>query len=165
MILTDHSSREDMMKQIFVAAMLALVLAPLARAEAPEQTLTQWNSTRVIPASAATCAFPIQVHSEGTIHDFLYADGSLKRILQQNFVVEWTNLETGVTAVTPLAGPAIFYPDGTVVINGNNGRFIGHGEGIAYADLGRTITTLEGLIFSAGQHSESLFPDVCEALD
>ena len=153
------------MRQVFVGAMLALLLAPLARAGAPEQTLTPWNSTRVIPASSATCAFPIQVHSEGTIHDFLYADGSLKRILQQSFDVEWTNLDTGAVVRTPLAGPAIFYPDGTVVINGNNGRFIAPGEGIAYADLGRTITTLEGIVFSAGQHSETLFPDVCAALD
>ena len=65
MILTGHPKREVMMKQVFVAAMLALLLAPLARAGAPEQTLTPWNSTRVIPASSATCAFPIQVHSEG----------------------------------------------------------------------------------------------------
>jgi len=51
------------MKKIFVAAMLALVLAPLARAEAPVQTTTPWDRTRVIPASAEACAFPIQVHS------------------------------------------------------------------------------------------------------
>ena len=59
----------------------------------------------------------------------------------------------------------IVYPDGTVVVNGNNGRFIGKGEGVAVADLGRTVTTVEGLVFSAGQHSETLFPDVCAALD
>jgi hypothetical protein len=68
-------------------------------------------------------------------------------------------------AATPLGGPAIVYPDGTVVINGLNGRFIGQGEGIAFADIGRTVTTVEGLVFAAGQHSEALFPDVCEALD
>jgi hypothetical protein len=153
------------MKHVFVAALLMLVLVPVARAEGPVQTTTQWDSTRVIPAGPETCPFPIQVHSEGVIHDFLYADGTLKRILQQHFLVEWSNLETGTIARTPLAGPAIFYPDGTVVINGNNGRFIGRGEAPQYADLGRTITTLEGLIFAAGQHSDALFPDVCAALD
>lgn len=88
----------------------------------------------------------------------------MKTILQ-DFHIEWTNLETGKAATTPLGGPAIVYPDGTVVINGNNARFIAPGQGPVVADLGRTITTVEGVVFSAGQHSESLFPDVCAALD
>jgi hypothetical protein len=50
------------------------------------------------------------------------------------------------------------------VIDGNNARFIAPGQGPVFADLGRTITTVEGVVFSAGQHSELLFPDVC-ALD
>ena len=59
----------------------------------------------------------------------------------------------------------LLQPDGTVVISGNDGRFVGRGEGLAATDPGRTITTVEGVIFSAGQHSEALFPDVCAALD
>lgn len=152
------------MKHAFVAAMFALLLAPSALAAGPVQNTIPWDRTRVIPASAETCAFPIQVHSSGTIHTWLYPDGSLKTILN-NFKVEWTNLDSGAVVSSPLAGPAIVYPDGTVVINGNNGRFISPGEGIAYADLGRTITTVEGIIFSAGQHSATLFPSVCAALD
>jgi hypothetical protein len=163
MILTNHSSREVRMKKIFVAAMLALVLAPLARAEAPVQTATPWDRTRVIPASSETCAFPIQVHSSGTIHTWTYSDGTEKTILS-NFEIEWTNLDSGAVGRSPLGGPAILEPDGTLVINGNNGRFIAQGEGLAYTDLGRTITTVEGVVFSAGQHSETLFPNVCEAL-
>jgi hypothetical protein len=151
-------------KPIFIAALLVLVLAPIARAEGPEQIRTAWNSTRVIAASPETCSFPIQVHSEGLIHDFVYSDGTVKRVLQQHFVTEWTNLENGEVLRSPLAGPGIFYPDGTIVINGNDGRFIAHGEGPVYSDVGRTITTLEGVIFSAGRHSESLFPNVCAAL-
>ena len=152
------------MKRIFVAAMLALMLAPLARAEAPVQTTTPWDRTRVIPASSESCAFPIQVHSTGTIHTWTYSDGTVKTILQ-NFHIEWTNLDTGAVVTSPLGGPAIVYPDGTVVINGNNARFISQGDGSVYADLGRTITTVEGVVFSAGQHSETLFPNVCAALD
>lgn len=152
------------MKAVLVTALLALLAAPAALAGAPEQTTTPWDRTRVIPASTETCSFPIQVHSSGTIHDWTFSDGRQMTILE-NFHIEWTNLETGVVAATPLGGPAIVYPDGTLVINGNNGRFIGQGEGIAYADLGRTITTVEGVVFSAGQHSEALFPDVCAALD
>jgi hypothetical protein len=153
------------MRGICVIALLVSLLVPAAAGAAgPEQTTTEWNSTRVIPASGATCAFPIQVHSEGLIHSFLYEDGSLKTILQQHFFTEWTNLANGRVVRSPLAGPAIAYPDGTVVINGNNGRFIAHGDGPVYTDLGRTITTIEGLVFAAGQHSETLFPNVCEAL-
>ena len=153
------------MRWIFVIATLVLLVLPAAAGAAgPQQTTIEWNSTRVIPASAATCAFPIQVHSEGLIHNFLYEDGSVKTILQQHFFTQWTNLETGESVVSPLAGPAIAYPDGTVVINGNNGRFIAQGGGPVFTDLGRTITTLEGLIFAAGQHSDTLFPNVCEAL-
>ena len=153
------------MKHVFAVAILVALLVPAAAdAAAPQVTLTEWNSTRVIPASAESCAFPIQVHSQGLIRDFLYEDGTLKRILQQHFFTQWTNLENGKSVVSPLAGPGIFYPDGTIVIDGNNGRFIAHGEGPVYTDLGRTITTLEGVIFAAGQHSDAIFPNVCEAL-
>jgi len=153
------------MKHVLIVAALAALLAPAAAgAAAPQVTLTEWNSTRVIPASAGSCPFAIQVHSEGLIRDTLYEDGTLKRVLQQHFFTQWTNLENGKSVVSPLAGPGIFYPDGTIVINGNNGRFIAHGEGPVYTDLGRTITTLEGVIFAAGQHSDTLFPNVCEAL-
>ena len=152
------------MKLFLVALTLAAVLAPAAAAAGPEQTVTPWDRTRVIPASPESCPFPIQVHSTGTIHQWTYADGTVKTMLQGGFKTEWTNLESGSAVTSPLAGPAIVYPDGTVVINGNNGRFVAHGEGLAYADLGRTITTAEGVIFSAGQHSETLFPNVCAAL-
>src|SRR6478672_11563018 len=152
------------MKKVFVAAMLALVLVPVARAGAPVQTATPWDRTRVIPASPETCAFSIQVHSTGTIHTWTYEDGTQKTILQ-NFRTEWSNVDTGAVAASPLAGPAIVYPDGTVVIDGNNGRFIAQGTGPVYADLGRTITTVEGIVFSAGQQSETAFPNVCAALD
>ena len=152
------------MKPLLVVAMLTLTLAPAALAAAPQQETTPWDRTRVIPASAETCTFPIQVHSSGTIHTWTFSDGRQMTILHE-FHIEWTNLETGVVARTPLGGPVIVYPDGTVVIDGNNGRFIGHGEGIAFADLGRTVTTVEGVVFSAGQHSGTLFPDVCAALD
>ena len=151
------------MKKVFVAAMLALVLVPVARAEAPVQTTTPWDRTRVIPASSESCGFPIQVHSTGTIHTWTYSDGTQKTILS-NFVTEWTNLDSGAVVRSPLGGPAIVEPDGTLIITGNNGRFIAQGVGLVFADLGRTITTVEGVVFSAGQHSETLFPNVCEAL-
>jgi hypothetical protein len=151
-------------KKVLLAALVALLLAPAVLAGGPDQTTTPWDRTRLIAAGSDACPFPIQVHSSGTIHTWTYADGTVKTILH-NFHIEWTNLDTGLVATTPLGGPVIVYPDGTVVIDGNNGRFISKGEGVAVADLGRTVITVEGVVFSAGQHSEALFPDVCAALD
>ena len=91
------------MKKVFVAAMLALVLVPVARAEAPVQTTTPWDRTRVIPASSESCAFPIQVHSSGTIHTWTYSDGTVKTILS-NFEIDWTNLDSGAVVRSPLGG-------------------------------------------------------------
>lgn len=51
-----------------------------------------------------------------------------------------------------------------MVINGMNGRLGGKGNELGYVDIGRTVTTVERLVFSAGRHSETLFPNVCEAL-
>jgi len=152
------------MKKVVLAVLMALTLAPAVLAGGPNQTMTPWDRTRLIAPGPEACAFPIQVHSSGTIHTWTYADGTVKTILH-NFHIEWTNLDTGLVATTPLGGPVIVYPDGTVVVDGNNGRFIAKGEGVAVADLGRTVTTAEGVIFSAGLHSEALFPDVCAALD
>lgn len=46
-----------------------------------------------------------------------------------------------------------------------NGRLVGEGNELGYVDIGRTVTTVEGLaLFSAGRHSETLFPNVCQAL-
>jgi hypothetical protein len=153
------------MKQLLVAVAVALAAVPAALANAPQQTVTPWDRTRVIAAGADACPFPIQVHSTGTIRQWKYSDGTVKTMLQGGFKTEWTNLESGSSVTSPLAGPAVVYPDGTVAIDGNNGRFIAHGEGPVYTDLGRTVTTVEGVIFSAGQHSEALFPNVCAALD
>jgi hypothetical protein len=151
-----------MRKRSFAVVVLALGLVPAAFAAPPVQTDTDWNSTRIIAASDATCPFDIRVHSEGLIHSWTYDDGTVKTMLLRGFKIEWTNLETGKVLSGPLAGPAIQYPDGTLVINGNNGRLMDGNVGVE--DVGRTVTTVEGLVFAAGQHSDALFPDVCAAL-
>lgn len=148
------------MRRLLTIAALALAAAPGALAAAPVQNTIDWDRTRI----ELGCGFPIQVHSFGTIHTWDYEDGTRKTILQGGFKIEWTNLENGKAAGSPLGGPAIEYPDGTVVINGMNGRLVGQGNELGYVDIGRTVTTVEGLVFSAGRHSETLFPNVCEAL-
>jgi opacity protein-like surface antigen len=149
------------MKRILTIAALALAVSPAALAAGPVQNTIAWDRTRI----ELGCGFPIQVHSFGTIHTWDYADGTRKTILQGGFRIEWTNPANGKTAGSPLGGPAIEYPDGTVVINGMNGRLVGKGNELGYVDIGRTVTTVEGLVFSAGRHSETLFPNVCAALD
>lgn len=148
------------MKSMVITALVALGLAPAASAAAPAQETTAWDRTRL----ELGCGFPIQVHSSGTIHVWTYSDGTRKTILQ-NFTIEWTKLATGETLSSPLGGPAIEYPDGTLVINGMNGRLVGQPHELGYVDIGRTVFTVEGLVFAAGQHSDAIFPDVCEAFD
>jgi hypothetical protein len=162
MTLTVHSTRKVEMRRFFMIVALALGLVPAALAAAPVQESIDWNNTRVVPASAETCSFAIQVHSEGIIHTRTYEDGTVKTMLLRGFKIEWTNLETGKTLTSPLGGPAIEYADGTLVINGNNGRLVE--ANVGYVDVGRTVWTADGLVFAAGQHSEALYPNVCEAL-
>ena len=148
------------MKRFLTVVLLALSLVPAAFADAPVQETIDFDRTRI----ELGCGFPIQVHSSGTIHLWTFADGTRKTILH-NFHIEWTKVETGQTLSTPLGGPVIEYPDGTVVINGMNGRLVGQPNQLGYIDIGRTVFTVEGLVFSAGRHSDALFPDVCLAFD
>jgi hypothetical protein len=148
------------MKWFLIVVLLALGLVPGALAEAPVQETIDFDRTRI----ELGCGFPIQVHSSGTIHLWTFADGTRKTILH-NFHIEWTKVETGERLSTLLGGPVIEYPDGTVVINGMNGRLVGQPNQLGYVDIGRTVFTVEGLIFSAGRHSDALFPDVCLAFD
>ena len=148
------------MKRFFVVALVALGLAPAAAAEAPTQETTAWDRTRI----ELGCGFPIQVHSSGTIRVWTFSDGTQKTILQ-DFKIEWTKVSTGEMLSSPLGGPAIQYPDGTLVINGMNGRLVGQPHEFGYVDIGRTVFDVEGLVFAAGQHSDALFPDVCLAFD
>jgi hypothetical protein len=152
------------MKALLTLSLLALALVPAAAAAAPVQETIAWDRTRVIAASSETCPFDIEVHSTGTIHVWTFDDGRVLTILQ-DFRTVWTNLDTGETATSPIVGPQIVMPDGTVIVNGNNGRFVAAGEGPVFADVGRTVTVAEEVIFAAGLHSETLFPNVCAALE
>ena len=62
------------MKQIFVTALLALLLAPLARAGAPVQNTVPWDRTRVIPLAPA---LPIRV-AQPPPGPYLLAVGDLR---------------------------------------------------------------------------------------
>src|SRR5437016_10225209 len=108
--------------------LLALVLggASTAVADAPAVTITPWDRTRVIPASAETCPFDIVVHSQGTFREEVFSSGRDVTTVE-DFHLTWSNPASGKSLASPLAGPFIAEPnvDGTVTvtINGNNGRF------------------------------------------
>jgi hypothetical protein len=148
------------MKQFLILVLVALGIVPAALADAPALETIDWDRTRI----ELGCGFPIQVHSSGTFHIWTFTDGTRKTILS-DFHIEWTKVETGETLSTPLGGPVIEYPDGTVVINGMNGRLVGQPNQLGVVDIGRTVLTVEGLVFEAGRHSDALFPDVCLAFD
>ena len=117
------------MKKVLLAALVALVLAPAVLAGGPDQTTTPWDRTRLIAAGPDACPFPIQVHSSGDDPHVDLRQTETQKTTSRNFHIEWTNLDNGLSLPrTPLGGPVIVYPDGTVVILGNDGRFIGKGR-------------------------------------
>ena len=164
------------------ACVFAVLVVPLAGANAPTVTATEVNRDVVIAASPATCPFNIVAHLEGTrvITDFTDRDGNLERrvILLRAFTITYTNPLTGKSLSTPLGGPAIGEPqaDGTwlVTVPGNDGRFVVPGEGIVFANVGLRIgvhlgafpsATIDEIIKSVGIQDASEFPAVCGGLD
>jgi hypothetical protein len=156
-------------------AALVLAAASAAVADAPTVTITPFERTRVIPASAATCPFDIVVHSEGTFRETVFSNGRDVTTVE-NFHITWTNPANGETLKSPLAGPFIAEPNGdgtvTVTINGNNGRFTAPGYGLLFAQVGRLVyvadpsdlnTPLQ-ILQSTGHQDSDLFPNVCAGL-
>jgi hypothetical protein len=157
--------------------LLVLVLggASTAVADAPTVTLTPFERTRVIAASADTCLFDIVVHSQGTFREAVYSSGRDVTTVE-DFHLTWSNPLSGKSLASPLAGPFIAEPNGdgtvTVTINGNDGRFTAPGFGLLFADVGRIVyiadasdlnTPLE-ILQSTGHQDASPFPQICAAL-
>ena len=69
---------------------LALCAASTAVADAPTVTLTPFERTRVIPASAETCPFDIVVHSAGTFREAVYSSGRDVTTVE-DFHLTWSN--------------------------------------------------------------------------
>ena len=157
-------------------AVAVLAVASTAAADAPTVTITPFERTRVIAASAETCPFDIVVHSEGTFRETVFSDGRDVTTVE-NFHITWSNPVSGKTLTSPLAGPFMVEPndDGTVTvtIDGNNGRFTAPGYGLLFAQVGRLVyiadpsdlnTPLQ-ILQSTGHQDPSLFPDVCAGLE
>jgi len=160
-----------------LVGLFALLLggASTAVADAPTVTLTPWERTRVVAASADTCPFDTVVHSQGTFREAVFSSGRDVTTVE-DFHLTWSNPLSGKSLASPLAGPFIVEPnaDGTVTvtINGNNGRFTAPGYGLLYAAVGRLVyiadpsdlnTPLE-ILQSTGHQDASPFPQICAAL-
>jgi hypothetical protein len=160
-----------------LTGLFALLLggASAAAADAPTVTLTPWERTRVIAASAETCPFDIVVHSEGTFREAVFSSGRDVTTVE-DFHLTWSNPVSGKSLASPLAGPFIAEPNGdgtvTVTIDGNNGRFTAPGFGLLFANVGRLVyvadasdlnTPLE-ILQSTGHQDASPFPQICAAL-
>src|SRR5207237_2739648 len=96
-----------------LVGLLALVLggASTAIADAPTVTLTPWDRTRVIPASAETCPFDVAVHSQGTFREAVYSTGRDVTTVE-DFHLTWSNPVSGKSLASPLAAPSIGEPNG-----------------------------------------------------
>ena len=160
-----------------LVGLLALLLggASTAVADAPTVTLTPFERTRVIAASADTCPFDIVVHSQGTFREAVFSSGRDVTTVE-DFHLTWSNPLSGKSLASPLAGPFIAEPNGdgtvTVTINGNDGRFTAPGFGLLYAAVGRLVYIADAsdlntplqILQSTGHQDASPFPQICAAL-
>jgi len=157
------------------AITLLLVVVPIAAASAPAVTITPFTSTRTITASPDTCAFPIVVHSQGTLRESVYSNGRDVTTVA-DFHIVWTNPESGKFVTSALGGPMIAESNGdgtaTVTIDGNDALFAAPGIGLFFADVGRLVyiadesdlSTPLVVLQSTGHQDTALFPAVCAAL-
>jgi hypothetical protein len=154
---------------------VVLVAASAAVADAPTVTITPWDRTRVIAASAETCPFDIVVHSQGTFREEVFSSGRDVTTVE-NFHLTWSNPLNGKSLASPLAGPFIAEPNGngtfTVTIDGNDGRFVALGFGLLFAQVGHLVYIADAsdlntplqIIQSTGHQDASPYPGICAAL-
>jgi hypothetical protein len=158
-----------------LVGLLALVLGGASAAIADAPTVTPWDRTRVIAASAETCPFDIVVHSQGTFREAVYSSGRDVTTVE-DFHLTWSNPASGKSLASPLAGPFIAEPIGdgtvTVTIDGNNGRFTAPGYGLLFSDVGRLVYIADAsdlntplqILQSSCHQDVSPFPQICAAL-
>ena len=168
--------RAPVWRALSAVAASGALLVPAATAAGPTVTITPFERTRTIAASADTCPFDIVVHSSGAFREAVYSSGRDVTTVE-NFHIAWTNPDSGKSITSVLAGPFIAEPNGdgtvTVTINGNNALFTGPGLGFLFGNVGRlvylaaegdpTFTPIE-ILQSTGHQDTSLFPAVCPAL-
>jgi hypothetical protein len=155
---------------VVVGALLAL--APTAAAEEPVTSEVHFDRTRTFEGF---CAFPLVVHTEGTLRETVFSSG--KDVTHAiDFHITYTNPTNGKTLTTVLAGPFITEPnpDGTVTvtINGNDGHITAPGQGTIFAAVGKLVYIADPaapevpltIVKSTGQQDSSQFPATCEGL-
>jgi hypothetical protein len=158
------------------AALVLLVIAPVATADKPVTAEINLDRTGTVAAGPNTCPFPFTFHTVGTLRVTTFSDG--RNVTHAvSFKVTYTNPANGKQATTVLAGPISVEPNGdgtvTVTINGNDGHLTAPGQGTVFAAVGKlvyiadaddpTLTPIE-IVKSTGQQDPSQFPGTCEAL-
>jgi hypothetical protein len=150
----------------------AAALAPTAAADQPVTTETHFDRTRTI---SGLCAFPLQLHTFGTIRQTVYSSGKIVKHAV-DFHITYTNPTNGKSASTVLAGPVIIEPNGdgtvTVTINGNDGHITAPGQGTVFADVGKFVYLADAsdpdtpltVLKSTGRQDASQFPATCDAI-
>ena len=163
-------------KVFAIAAALATAglaaLAPVAAADKPVTTITQFDRTHTF---TGLCPFPFVAHSSGTFRETVFSNG--KDVTHAvDFHITYTNPANGKTATTVLAGPFVVEPNGdgtvTVTIHGNDGHLTVPGEGSVFADVGTLVYIADAadpftpltILKSTGQQDASQFPATCDAL-
>ena len=144
-----------------VTVLATAVATVTASAATPEVTVVNVDRTFHF-AAGDLCSFPLTLHNEGVRRTTAYFDssGNVTRtvIHLASFTQTATNDLTGASLSTPLAGPAIFEPngDGTVTtrIPGNDGIIIVPGKGFVYGDVGLIVFTQLDILMLTGHYED-----------
>jgi hypothetical protein len=172
----DTATEGGSMKAKFLGVVAALVaLAAAASASAATPTVVVVNVDRTINFAAGDlCSFPVTLHNVGVRRTTTYTDssGNVTRtvIHLAAFTQSVTNDLNGKTLTTPLAGPAIFEPngDGTVTtrIPGNDGIIVVPGEGFVYGDVGLIVYTELDVLMLTGHYEnpDRYVEELCASL-
>jgi hypothetical protein len=165
------------MKSKFLALVALVLVAAAAATTASGATpsVVEVNVDRTIHFGAgALCSFPVTLHNKGVRRTTTYYDssGNVTRtvIHLAAFTQTVTNDLTGASQSTPLAGPAIFEPngDGTVTtrIPGNDGLIVVPGEGFVYGDVGLIVYTELDVLMLTGHYEnpDRYVEELCASL-
>lgn len=125
-------------------AVLAVMPAAQALADAPTMITTHTEFTRVVPGISQLCGFTVVRHRDLTIRTAIFTDRN------GNVVKELDNYQdngyfsaNGITVNYSEAGPnhIVYYPDGSVLYSGSGLFYNFRGAGFRFA--GRTATLVD----------------------
>jgi hypothetical protein len=151
-----------------LAVLLGLAMMAPAYAGPPVFETVPVDVTWIDDNASGQCGFPVELHLAGTFnisrHDL--QSGTLMEIIRMlDATVTFTNLETGATYTSKVAGPEILTieADGTVSKAGSGifSLVTVRGQGVLLKDIGRIVWDEAGnVVFEAGEHPVFVGGDV-----